>query len=503
MTIQYYLTKATNFVNTIDSRLLISFVITSYYLTFALSGGEEQYFALAKQFWNPDWIPNSFTLTEWPGNRLVYQYVIGFLLSFLSFEQLAFWGKLVNFILLSFPLALIAKRLKINNIETIFLIVVFFAFRQAFMSGEWVVRSMEGKSVAYIFVFYALYYTFKRQYAKVAIGAAIATYFHVLVGGWFSILIGLYLLVFNQNIKTILSYSVVYGVLILPFFIYLITFLAQNESVINGLNLDWVYTYQRVSHHVAPFKDERTFRKLFSGGLVTSVVFFCFHLFYFRKLDNKDMQQIANLCLVGLSMIFVATVIAYFDTNGKILKLYPFRITSVVTFLCFTQLVIYLKHKVIPQHRKSIYYSVLLVGLLPFILSKTVTTTQKLLHTKVNQDFNELVEVVNTQTPKEAVFMVFSEKPNKKTIEDLYPFCRKTRRERFVIFKFVPSGGEKIYEWYTRWLAKKKLEADISYLPEFNKQYQVDYLISKKPYPNTAGLDSVFANETYYLYKIR
>lgn len=50
----------------IDSRLLIFVVLICNNLAFPLSGGEEQYLQYAKQWFQPEWIPGSFTLPNLP-----------------------------------------------------------------------------------------------------------------------------------------------------------------------------------------------------------------------------------------------------------------------------------------------------------------------------------------------------------------------------------------------------------------------------------------------------
>ena len=64
---------------------------------------------MAKQFINPEWISNSFTLTEFAGTRIAFQLIVGTLLQWVDFETMAFYGRLLNFALISIPLAMLFK----------------------------------------------------------------------------------------------------------------------------------------------------------------------------------------------------------------------------------------------------------------------------------------------------------------------------------------------------------------------------------------------------------
>ena len=86
--------------------------------------------------------------------------------------------------------------------------------------------------------------------------------------------------------------------------------------------------------------------------------------------------------------------------------------------------------------------------------------------------------------------------------DDYISFSRNTRREVFVIYKFDPGGGKKIYEWYHRILERDKLNQNEGYLDEMLTHYRLDYLLSDHPLDKQTHLNLVFYNKTFYLYKI-
>ena len=58
--------------NSIPLWLLLFAVCMANYAGFVLYGGEEQYFAFARQFMNPDWIPNSVSLSRITSYNVCY-----------------------------------------------------------------------------------------------------------------------------------------------------------------------------------------------------------------------------------------------------------------------------------------------------------------------------------------------------------------------------------------------------------------------------------------------
>ena len=76
----------------IDIRILLFLILSLNFLSFNLSDNEEAQLSLAKQFMDHAWLPDSFMFNEWPGNRLLYQLISGFLLRYIEFEPFVFFA---------------------------------------------------------------------------------------------------------------------------------------------------------------------------------------------------------------------------------------------------------------------------------------------------------------------------------------------------------------------------------------------------------------------------
>ena len=75
---------------------------------------------------------------------------------------------------------------------------------------------------------------------------------------------------------------------------------------------------------------------------------------------------------------------------------------------------------------------------------------------------------------------------------------RETRLEPIVSYKFVPSGTEKLYEWYKRIKEKEKVENNLSLLDDYCMKHKVSFIVSTKPLKN---LTPTFTNDVYYIFK--
>lgn len=490
-----FLSRCALVLDKIDSRLFIFLVLCLGLLSFTPCGNEEAYFSLAKQYIDPSWIPGSFTFTEWVGTRFLFQNIAGWALKYLSFEQLTFWGRMVNFLLYAFPLSLIFKYLKIGNLGILVVLSIFIQNidTQHFLGKEWMFSAFESKTLAYIFVFYGYYFLLTGKYKKASLFAAFASYFHVLVGGWFFVLVFLYTALRERNIKLLFFSGCIYLLTVLPFVAFLAMHIVESGSVINGIDIDWVYSFFRNTHHTAPMHTQNAMETVLPRVIV-SFVLLLLSVFYFRKIKNDEsIRQLNDIAMISLCMVFVGLLLTYIDVNGHILKYYLFRIASIGAFTYYLILLLFLR-KVLLQRFKSEYVIAIVFVLAIAIFSlKVEKNISKAIRSNANQDIAELAEYVKENTGTDDVFLFLDN-------EEL-SFSRRVRRESLVIFKFDPGGGEKIYEWYMREKMRDQLQKDITYLDTITQKYRLDFLIADKVI-DYERLRLVYNNDKFYLYEI-
>jgi hypothetical protein len=461
-------------------------ILSINYLSFFPDGNEETYFQLAQQWVSPSWIPNAFSITEPPGARLLYQYIVGFSLKYLNFEWMVFMGRAMIIVWYSFTLNKILSKLEWTPLQLFFLFQGVIYFFPSFFGGESIFVGFEAKHIAYGFCFMAIYYLLNEKYTPAIISLLLGAWFHILVGGWLLIIILIYLFLFTEQKKI---YVIGYGFLFLLGISPLIYYLLPNLSSANSstISADYIYTYIRNPHHTALFKDLSYFIKTHAIGVLFSLSVTLIMFVIIPSLDTYR-QKIARLSLIiGLmGLLFVG--VAYFDKEGSILKFYPFRLQALFTLLSALLLIDLLN--------KSTYFLLFLLLLpLPFFIGiKNLYKQYQYCFAKSNA-FYQMSYYIKEHTNKNAVVFY-------PTIDDDYTlqFTRISERDRFFVHKLIPGGGSKIYAWYERYQISDKVEKDISAISEL-KPFGVEYYISTKEL-NNSHLELTYQNTDFLIYKI-
>ncbi len=484
--------------NRLNLGLLLFLTACCNYLSFKLYGGEEQYFAFAKQFFNPHWIPGSFSLTHPAGGNLFFEIIVGFLLQYISFENLAFFGRMTDFLLLALPLSKIFRFFKLTNIEAVFLFQLFFLPHQSIFAGEWIFQNFEVKTLAYIFVFYSLYYLLNKNIQLSALFSALATLFHFLVGGWFFLFSVIYFLIRKESLKKTGSALILYGIITFPFIFYLArVYFFNNPVIINGINTNYIYSYERLPFHLGIFKSWSYFTGVHLDGVIISLILYLLCIFVFSRLKNSQIRDINLLNIIIFSEQFIFIIIAIFDKNGILLKTYPFRTSSLSALLMMIEFLLVIKfylrkyfsnQKAGPQRsiffaraKRRIYAnSANAVMLLLFLVFFSIECVETLKGRntdlpEITPDMKEMMEYIKNNTLKEDVFLF--------TLKEIpLSFHRIAEREAFVVWKFTPTSSKSIYQWYNREEWRKRVAQNISLIDELKKLYRVDYVISDSTY---------------------
>jgi len=519
--IEKYLLIAIQLLNKINPGVLIFLLLCLNHLAITPTGNQEVYFALAKQYNNPHWIPNSWVFTAWPAPRFLFQYLVGYPLQYISFEQLNILGRTICFALFSFPLALIFKKLRFSNFFILILLQVFFNNKQHFFGDEWIFGGFEPKTLAYIFVFYGIYALFSKKYNRAALFMALASWFHILVGGWLFFFAMGYIFLETHSIKQSLKSAVLYGGIVLPFAAYLFYSLSGIPSVIHGVNVDWVYVYIRSPHHCNPFVNYITKGQFWSHPAVLvfvlfNIPFFLTCLFYFRKSIDQRIRALALMSIVTFLIVAVGTILCFVDKSGTLLKYYFFRINSISYLLSLMLLLLFIDTQLLSSKLKRFLFPLLFFLTIVKLIGDGTVTIHNMLLPTMDESTTELVEYVRTHTePMDRfIFLGYFEgergykqigsslRIKKEKYDKIMAFMRKAERERFVMRKIIPGGGENIYEWYIRIQESQQINKDISKLFEVIQRVPIQYVVSKIPRQH-GRLAQVFTNGDYYMYRIK
>jgi hypothetical protein len=272
--------------------------------------------------------------------------------------------------------------------------------------------------------------------------------------------------------------------------------------MIKGVNINWIYAYERLAHHIALFRSWEEFAKIHFDGVLISFIFYLLCIFYFRRIKNSLIGQINLVNIILFSIQFLFLIISIFDRNGTLLKLYPFRTNTLSALFIFIEVLFIIKfytfpwiiNKFVPVKKAAskintwrlrwkifvVVNSIMLVLIISFFIGESKQTLQgkNKDHPLPSSDMNRLIDYIKANTDKHNVFML---------LDDDYPlaFTRLTGRDRFVVWKFTPTKSQTIYEWYMRQKWKELLYADMDNLELFTNFYNVDYIISSEEQENS------------------
>ncbi len=499
-----------------DLRLLIFLLLLLNTFSLVLEGNEEEYFAFAKAFMNHNWIPGAASLRDVPGGRIIFDTVVGWFLGFAGFGQVAVMGRALCALLLAFPLAAIFKKVGISNLATL-CVLQFLALlsHQSFFGFEWIFGSFEAKVLCYVCVFYSFYFFLEKKYWPSILIAGLSVYFHVLVGGWYGIVLFTCLLLSGVPIRRLFVLGCVFTAVMLPMIAYLyFNYLADNPNIINGVQVSWVYVFFRNAHHLDMMGQIGRFGSTAQSGILLSLLSFIFCFWLRRKSDDGIMRDLTLFSMVLFAQQFVSLVIGAFDHSGEFLKFYPYRTSSLSLFLMLVIVVRLLDRtgveadstpestRSVPSasNRRQALATNLMIGFvavgLCFKVGDNIKESLGILNpSPADSARTELYEWIAANTDPAAVFLNLDK--GKGQID----FMRRTGRESFSVHKFVPTTNPLIYDWYIRVQEAKRVKDDPAYVRDLRKRYLIDYLITRKPVEETMS-GTVYENELYRVSRV-
>lgn len=491
--------------NQLPAWLPILILLAVHYWTNELTTNEEHYLLLAKLFYQPDWLGHPEFNRGGEINRWIYQYFAGGLLQITTFPIAALLGRIFLSLLFALTLGKLIRLLQLSNLEGLFALTLFFIAKQNFFAGSWMLLSFEAKGLAYPLILWSVIATMTKRPYQTVVAAAVATWCHILVGGWFILVWAIYHFWEQWQIKAkwkqVFFPLFLYGILVSPLVLLLLQNMAGEPSIINGVNINYLYTYGRNAHHTAPFANQWHFNEFWRAGLLYLIVLSIINYRFIRPLDLPVIKRLSTLSLLMAIPLILAFGIAYFDSTGALLKFYPFRQNTLLKLLLILLFAAVLKQVIIPKR----YYYALNFSFLLLLLVAWVRPAHHNLQSwqhkgTIERNLTELATYIQSNTPAAAVFLYYNEQKG-SAADPPYFFNRSTRRRNFITHKFAPLGNQALYNWHERVKERDKLVGNLNYLFELRKTYQLDYLITRWEVPRP-GLKLLFDNDYYYLYKI-
>ena len=302
----------------------------------------------------------------------------------------------------------------------------------------------------------------------------IATYIHILVGGYAFIYLFLTLFFFkktnNISFLKILRYTSIYIVSISFLVFYLRQSLEYAQQTTN-ISPDWIYTYFRSPHHTALAPNLDYFYDTHFFGILLSFIFLVILVALYKKQQYSHMF-IHQFVMISLAGTLSLVPLAFLDKTGVFLKFYPYRINTLTTFFL---LVIFLQYTInsIKKKQVSFFYGILiLLSVYLFIPKGVLNARMNLGQLRIKDTpLNTMCEYIRKETDKDALIFSF--------IKDV-SITRKTERSLFSVEKFIPAEVKKINQWYSDQKAKKSVLQEPSKIDSLIKKEPINYVLCPK-----------------------
>jgi hypothetical protein len=153
--------------------------------------GESHYLVKAKHYWDPAWCAGDLFL-ESRDAHLTYYWTFGWLTRWLSLEASAWVGRFVTWGLLAYAWQRLSWAIVPRPLWSLLAAGLLLLFsRNMNLARELAIGGFEAKTVAYAFVFLALEVVARNRWRTAFLWTGLAGAFHVLVGGWMGIALGL------------------------------------------------------------------------------------------------------------------------------------------------------------------------------------------------------------------------------------------------------------------------------------------------------------------------
>lgn len=443
----------------VSTIILLAFLCLRLLLGDNMGGWNEvDVLPLAKQYVEPTWIPGDWYLNQPPSYRMLFQRLFGWLIVSWGFLTASIVGRLICYALVAWGLVLIARQMGLHLIGLLLAMRLFLTNNQGAIAGEWLVGGFETKAVAYALVMLAIASMLRRRYYLMALLLGFATSFHVLVGGYtFVTAIGWLLVRYKirsprvQEWGLILLMYLIGSIFVLPAVIQQLF----TPKPTGDLASSYIYVFLRLPHHLNPLSWRLNWWLIVLAYLcllVISVTFICVYR------PSQDLSQQRNVCrelfeftLISLIPFVLGLAIAPFDSQGRFLQYYPFRLGDIMltlsTCLLFARAV---QHFFTVKTKQKEFFitccvllSITFVSLCVYLPNNISYISQ--FPSKLPEETSESQDIyawVQNNTPKDATFI--------SSPIDLLNFTWLAERPIIAKWKFLPQTASGIQEWYIR-----------------------------------------------------
>ena len=420
------------------------------------NGNEENYFQLAYRQVAPEKFDEHHAVFDSARARIVYESLLGATVEALGYERAHFVARVVLAAAYAGSLAIFFSAVEIGVLESLLVIAVFCAMGEQLFGGEWLFRGVEAKTFAYCLVFMALGFACRgRSMAAIALAAA-ATYFHFLVGGFWTLMLLFVQFMQQKRLTPVLSSAGVFAVLIAPWLIVVVPHDLASLAVSapsQGLSADAIYSEIRGMDHVAPFISRWAFWNWLPGIVVAVSL-----LGVLAGLQRRQfLPPIGVAAMTALIYLLVALVVAFFDRHANYLgKFYLFRPSSLTLFLAISAIVVAIRRQCPENARAAL--RLVAAAFIAVFLWNTIKMQVDIARSDpaIPYEHELIAAIENNSSPDDIVLI----EPFNEMHTGYVRLHRVIPRPTLVSWKFAPTAPADLLRWYDLIRRRERLFAE-------------------------------------------
>jgi hypothetical protein len=487
--------------------LAVAVVLTLQIEPFRGWGGNEiHYFDLGLRSVRPEQFGPNHAVFDHSVARFASFAILGGTVVFFGYDIALIILRFVASAAYAIAFAYLARTFKLSRAETLIALMLFVLVGQNYFAIEWMFAGVEGKVFAYAAIFASIGLAWRDKDLAAVSVAALATYLHFLVGGFWAVavigLIGLR----TGNVLRMGAALLVYTALCLPIFAILLYewFFAPMPDISDlDLTITQIYSAFRNPHHVAPFSGH--FRAWLPGISWMAAATCLMAIAAWQ--EHSERRVLARWLLAMYTYLIVSFILSYFDRHTNLLgPLILFRPNSLILLLTIMLGALWLRQALREDGARTLAIITLAVGIgfaVPHAVSfaDTLLSPQLPLTRMLTPNERELIAWLRGNTPSEATVVIEPTGQTDWTVPWL-AFERLIGRPTLVSFKFVPTQKADIARWYRllRW-RKAVFEGDCGRISEYPADYLVTLSVDTLIRVAVCG-DIVWTSGTYAVVRI-
>lgn len=427
--------------------------------TGALTNNEHVYFSHALKYFDPSRFGAYTGFLEHTFTRVLFDYPTGFLVATLGSTATQMLLRSLCILLLSFPMASLARRLGLTVMDLAAAIMAFNLLDQMILGGEWIFLSAESKVFAYVCVLWALAASWEGRFRVATLWCGLGIYLHYQVAGMWWLFMAVWLAVFQGKARDVAKAAPLFLLCCLPQAALLAheygaDFL-RAAPLVEGRSTNWIYSVFNIPMHVAPFATLGRFT-IWAPGIAFLFSLTALTLWWRRRdiLANRREDNLCALVLLGLVWLVGALPLSLLDAvwgDYSLGKLYLFRPSS-LTLLLWLMLATREARR-IGQRELTLAALTLLA---PLFLTIGGAWALEPVWDRMEQARRQQAVVASLEASltRDDVVLVDPELE-----EEFMHLDRDHGVSTWVNFRGVPTGSARVAAWYGRILERKRLFA--------------------------------------------